>query len=234
MVLPDRAPSNRAYRLAACSRARRQRRHHLDLQSDGRRRRRRFVEPRGPSSPASLAPVAGAISMAAGEDGVGQLAGRIPSRPGWSGRRRLAEDPRNLNHKSSPGSTWRVVSIPNWPTAWRSSLTAKNALGSARPRRARDCRAVLSARPFQAAYASAISFAYGRGPPAGRGDDYRRRPWRRPRSAGSSLICLVALGGFSAVIGGAPPARAAFRVAFWGVLAMGLTAGAGWVFGLAV
>jgi VIT1/CCC1 family predicted Fe2+/Mn2+ transporter len=49
-----------------------------------------------------------------------------------------------------------------------------------------------------------------------------------------SLLCLVALGGFSAVIGGAPPARAAFRVAFWGALAMGLTAGAGWVFGLAV
>ena len=52
--------------------------------------------------------------------------------------------------------------------------------------------------------------------------------------AGASLVSLFGLGALSAVVGGAPPIYAAIRVTFWGALAMGLTAGVGWVFGLAV
>ena len=52
--------------------------------------------------------------------------------------------------------------------------------------------------------------------------------------AGASLICLVGLGALAARTGGAPPLVGAARVAFWGALAMALTAGVGWVFGAAV
>ena len=111
-------------------------------------------------------------------------------------------------------------------------LTAKNAL-AAHARDELGLSDVLSARPLQAAYASAISFAMGAALPL-------LVAFLVPATMASyaisaaSMLRLVALGGFSAVIGGAPPARAALRVAFWGALAMGLTAGAGWVFGLAL
>ena len=50
----------------------------------------------------------------------------------------------------------------------------------------------------------------------------------------SSLLFLVVLGGVAARVGGARPVASAIRVAFWGALAMGLTAGAGALFGAAV
>jgi len=49
-----------------------------------------------------------------------------------------------------------------------------------------------------------------------------------------SLFCLTLLGMFSAKIGGSPALRASSRVTFWGALAMGITAGVGAVFGIAV
>jgi len=50
----------------------------------------------------------------------------------------------------------------------------------------------------------------------------------------ASLLFLAALGGWGAHAGGARVAPGAWRVAFWGAIAMGLTAGAGWLFGAAV
>ncbi|MDX2171018.1 MAG: VIT family protein, partial [Deltaproteobacteria bacterium] len=44
----------------------------------------------------------------------------------------------------------------------------------------------------------------------------------------------AALGAVAAAAGGAPPARAALRVTFWGALAMALTAGIGHLFGAAL
>jgi VIT1/CCC1 family predicted Fe2+/Mn2+ transporter len=52
--------------------------------------------------------------------------------------------------------------------------------------------------------------------------------------AAASLVCLTALGALAASAGGAPVGRAAGRVAFWGALAMGLTAGVGKLFGAVV
>jgi VIT1/CCC1 family predicted Fe2+/Mn2+ transporter len=52
--------------------------------------------------------------------------------------------------------------------------------------------------------------------------------------AGTSLVFLTALGGISARAGGAPVRQAALRVAFWGALAMALTAGVGKLFGTVV
>ena len=50
--------------------------------------------------------------------------------------------------------------------------------------------------------------------------------------AGSALIFLALLGAVAARTGGASMATGAWRVTFWGALAMGLTAGIGRVFGV--
>lgn len=91
----------------------------------------------------------------------------------------------------------------------------------------------LSARPVQAALASAASFAAGAVLPLA-------VALLVPRAAllavvgASSLVFLAVLGALAARAGGAPMARAAGRVSFWGALAMGLTAGVGAVFGTVV
>jgi vacuolar iron transporter family protein len=54
-----------------------------------------------------------------------------------------------------------------------------------------------------------------------------------PMVSGSSLLFLVLLGGVAARAGGAGVTMGAIRVAFWGALAMGLTAGVGALFGIA-
>lgn len=109
-------------------------------------------------------------------------------------------------------------------------LMAHDALGA----HARDELGIsesLSARPVQAALASAATFAVGAAlplltvviSPAG---------YLVPLVAGCSLVFLVVLGGVSAHAGGAPIVKAAARVAFWGALAMALTAGVGALFGI--
>jgi VIT1/CCC1 family predicted Fe2+/Mn2+ transporter len=52
--------------------------------------------------------------------------------------------------------------------------------------------------------------------------------------AGVSLLCLASLGAVAGRIGGASPWVGAMRVAFWGVVAMAVTAGVGKLFGAAV
>jgi VIT1/CCC1 family predicted Fe2+/Mn2+ transporter len=50
----------------------------------------------------------------------------------------------------------------------------------------------------------------------------------------ASLLFLAALGALSAWLGGAPPLKPTLRVAFWGALAMAVTAGIGALIGKAV
>ena len=91
----------------------------------------------------------------------------------------------------------------------------------------------LAARPFQAAIASAATFAVGAGLPM-------LTVMLAPAAslswvvAGVSLLCLAALGALAASVGGAPVAAGAGRVAFWGALAMAVTAGVGRLFGAVV
>ena len=108
-------------------------------------------------------------------------------------------------------------------------LMAHDALGS----HARDelgISATLSARPIQAAFTSAASFAVGAALPllavALVSDSSLI-----PVVSGSSLVFLAILGGLAARVGGAPVMMGAVRVVFWGALAMGLTAGVGALFG---
>jgi len=88
------------------------------------------------------------------------------------------------------------------------------------------------ARPIQAAFASASSFAAGAALPLAVATlaPANRLEWL---VAGASLICLAVLGAVAARAGGARVAVAATRVTFWGALAMALTAGVGTLFGVA-
>jgi vacuolar iron transporter family protein len=88
----------------------------------------------------------------------------------------------------------------------------------------------LSARPIQAALASAASFAVGAALPllvTAAGPESHLIPF----VSGTSLVFLAILGAVAARAGGAPMGTGAARVAFWGALAMGLTAGVGAIFG---
>lgn len=92
---------------------------------------------------------------------------------------------------------------------------------------------VFTARPIQAALASAGTFSIGASLPL-------LVVLLLPASAlswavpGSSLLFLALLGSLAAGTGGAPVFKAASRVTFWGALAMALTAGVGALFGVAV
>lgn len=91
----------------------------------------------------------------------------------------------------------------------------------------------LSARPIQAALASAASFAVGATLPL-------LVVALAPRAAliwlvaATSLVFLMLLGAVSARAGGSNGWIAARRVAFWGALAMAITAGVGFLFGAIV
>jgi VIT1/CCC1 family predicted Fe2+/Mn2+ transporter len=108
-------------------------------------------------------------------------------------------------------------------------LMAKDALGA----HARDELGIsdtLSARPVQAALASAGTFAVGAALPL-------LLVLMVPVTAlvwvvsGSSLFFLALLGSLAARAGGSPVGRSVARVTFWGALAMALTAGVGALFG---
>ena len=91
----------------------------------------------------------------------------------------------------------------------------------------------LKARPFQAAWASAATFAVGAALPL-LVSIISPVAWVIPVVIVSSLFFLGLLGGFAARVGGASPVAGAIRVTFWGALAMGLTAGVGALFGTVV
>ena len=90
----------------------------------------------------------------------------------------------------------------------------------------------LSARPLQAALASAGSFAIGAVMPLGV-TAIAPATSLIPLVSGTSLLFLALLGGLAARAGGAGIKLGAIRVTFWGALAMALTAGVGALFGTA-
>jgi len=110
-------------------------------------------------------------------------------------------------------------------------LTQHDAIGA----HARDELGIsesLAARPVQAAFASAATFAVGAVLPL-------LIVLLFPVSvlmwavSGGSLLFLAALGSLAAGAGGASVMMAAARVTFWGALAMAITAGIGALFGVA-
>lgn len=92
--------------------------------------------------------------------------------------------------------------------------------------------AAHAARPVQAAFASAATFAAGALLPL---LTAALAPGGIvPLVAGSALLWLAGLGALAARAGGAPLLTGAARVTFWGALAMLLTAAVGALFGPAV
>ncbi len=89
------------------------------------------------------------------------------------------------------------------------------------------------ARPFQAAWISALSFSvFALLPIAGL--LIAPASLRMPSIAAVTLISLAALGGLGGRLGGAPVGPAALRVAIGGALAMAITAGIGRLLGVVV
>jgi VIT1/CCC1 family predicted Fe2+/Mn2+ transporter len=110
-------------------------------------------------------------------------------------------------------------------------LMAHDALGA----HARDELGIspaLKPRPIQAALASAASFAVGAAMPLAV-TAIAPVATLIPLVSGTSLLFLALLGGLAAHAGGASVKLGAFRVTFWGALAMALTAGVGALFGTA-
>ncbi len=111
-------------------------------------------------------------------------------------------------------------------------LTTHNAL-AAHARDELGISSAFSAKPLQAAWASAASFAVGAALPLG-------VAWLAPIAsvivwvASASLLSLALLGVLAARAGGSAIAPSVWRVTFWGVLAMAATAGVGWLFGATV
>lgn len=111
-------------------------------------------------------------------------------------------------------------------------LMAHDALGS----HARDELGITeaqSAKPIQAAVASAASFSVGAALPLGM-VLISPAPYLIAVVSAASLVFLVLLGVIAARVGGANLWKGALRVGFWGALAMGVTAGIGTLFGTVV
>ena len=172
--------------------------------------------------------VAGALSMAAGE--YVSVSSQADTETADLARERaeLAASPA-LEHAELAAIYVTRGLTPALAAQVADQLTAHDALGA----HARDelgLSEITRARPIQAALSSAAAFAAGALPPLVL---VVLLPLAQVSWAviGLSLALLLVLGTVAARLGGAPLARGAARVAFWGALAMGVTALVGRLFG---
>lgn len=175
--------------------------------------------------------VAGAMSMAAGEYVSVQSQADTEKADIAREKRELEEDP---EHELEELTLIYVDRGLDQPLARlvAETLMSKDALGA----HARDELGItetLRARPIQAAFSSAISFVAGAVIPVIAASVAPSALVAEVTSA-TALATLLVLGGTAAYAGGASLVKGAMRVAFWGALAMGLTAGVGRIFGTVV
>ena len=174
--------------------------------------------------------VAGAMSMAAGEFVSVYSQADTEQADLERERLELATDP-NAEHRELMAIYMRRGLAPALASQVATQLMAHDALGA----HARDelgMSDAFSARPLQAALASAVSFAAGAAMPlavVALAPESALLPW----AVGTAIVLLALLGAAAARIGGAPVARSVARVTFWGALAMAITAGVGTLFGAA-
>ncbi len=172
--------------------------------------------------------VAGAMSMAAGEYVSVHSQADTEKAALELERTELEEDDRG-EHKELAAIYVSRGLEPELAKQVAEQLMAHDALGA----HARDELGIseaLSARPIQAALASAGSFAVGAVLPL---LVTAMVPGSRllPIVSGTSLVFLALLGGLAARAGGAGVTVGAIRVTFWGALAMAATAAVGALFG---
>jgi VIT1/CCC1 family predicted Fe2+/Mn2+ transporter len=175
--------------------------------------------------------VAGALSMAAGEYVSVSSQGDTERADLNLEARELATQPQ-AEEDELAGIYVRRGLDPDLARTVARQLMTKDAL-AAHARDELGLTAELAARPLQAALASAATFAVGAAVPI---LSIIVAPTSTLGVVVSlvSLVCLVALGAIAARAGGAPVLVGAARVAFWGALAMAVTAGVGKLFGTTV
>ena len=175
--------------------------------------------------------VAGAMSMAAGEYVSVSSQADTEEADIERERRELAED-EELELAELAGIYRNRGLEAGLAEQVAQQLMAHDALGA----HARDELGLTethTARPIQAAMASAAAFAIGASLPLGVAIG-TPRSWVIPAVTGASLVSLAVLGGLAASAGGASTFRSVVRVTFWGALAMALTAVVGRMFGAIV
>jgi len=174
--------------------------------------------------------VAGAMSMAAGEYVSVSSQSDTQNADLDRERKELAADPKH-EHEELAAIYVRRGLDAELAAEVAIQLMKHDALGA----HARDelgISEILSARPVQAAFASAGTFSIGAVLPL-------LVVLVVPASAlmwavtVCSLFFLALLGSMAALAGGAPAFTSAIRVTIWGALAMALTAGVGALFGVA-
>ena len=174
--------------------------------------------------------VAGAMSMAAGE--FVSVSSQSDTEQADAARERdeLALQPEFERRELAAIYVARGLT-PELAEQVAQQLMAHDALG-AHLRDELGVSGAVSARPVQAGLTCAATFAVGAALPL-------LTSLVAPAQtvvlvvASTSLVFLSALGALSARTGGAPVLKASMRVAFWGALAMGITAAVGKVFGAA-
>lgn len=174
--------------------------------------------------------VAGAMSMAAGEYVSVSSQADTEAADLQRERAELSSDPAGEQRELTGIYVQRGLT-PELADQVAQQLTAHDALGA----HARDELGIsdtLSARPLQAAWASAASFAVGAALPL-LVAVLAPAALVLPLVGMSALVFLAVLGAVAAHTGGASVLRGAWRVTFWGALAMGITAGVGALFGVA-
>lgn len=171
--------------------------------------------------------VAGAMSMAAGEY-VSVQSQADTERADIAKERRELESQPDLEHAELAAIYRKRGLDHDLARRVADQLMAKDALG-AHVRDELGITETLRARPVQAAFASAGSFAAGAIIPIaatllGRGHVLLV-------VGATTVLALLGLGALAAYAGGSAMMKGAVRVAFWGALAMALTAGVGRLFG---
>lgn len=175
--------------------------------------------------------VAGAMSMAAGEYVSVHSQADTEKADLDRERAELAADPVAEARELTAIYVGRGLT-PELAQQVSAQLMAHDALGA----HARDelhVSSVLAARPVQAAMTSAAAFAVGAALPlavAVLAPTASLLYW----VAGTALVFLALLGAVAARTGGAGMVVGAWRVTFWGALAMAITAGVGAWFGAPV
>jgi len=174
--------------------------------------------------------VAGAMSMAAGEYVSVSSQADTEKADLERERKELATDAEFERKELAEVYVNRGLE-PSLAQAVADQLMAHDALGA----HARDelgLTEIHTARPIQAALASAVTFAAGATLPL-LAVLVTRSSTMIPVVAGSSLVFLAIMGGVAARTGGARVAIGAGRVTLWGALAMAATAAVGTLFGAA-
>jgi VIT1/CCC1 family predicted Fe2+/Mn2+ transporter len=174
--------------------------------------------------------VAGAMSMATGEYVSVQSQADTESAAIEKERTELKENPKGEHHELAHIYVERGLE-PALADQVATSLMAHDAL-AAHSKDELGLTDAMSAKPLQAAFASALSFALGASLPM---LVVVLAPHEKliAVTVVASMLFLALLGGLAAKVGGASVRKGVIRVTFWSALSMAAASGIGAIFGTA-